>query len=171
MFTNKQSATDALRSSSDSHKALKLYITASRKGGGAQKLPTVDGAALRPHTTFMLRLTGRTTVTINIERPSRDFLALGLFLISLQVMDGILTSLGVARYGVQAEGNPLLSHLMLEYGADQVLWVVKAAAVAVVTFMTIQAKRVSWVKDIIGVLSCIYLSAAIIPWIIVLFYS
>ncbi len=123
----------------------------------------------RRKATVILRLPRRAAVVIEIEAPSRDFIFFGIFLGSLQVFDGVLTSMGMTRFGVSAEGNPLMRSLMEQVGPHQALVVVKLFAVMLVILLTVLAKRARWVKDLIGFLSCIYLFMAIIPWVYLLF--
>ena len=135
----------------------------------------IDEAGLRREskprrkTTVVIPLPRKAAVIIEIESPSRDFLFLGVFLASLQIFDAVFTSIGLSRFGLHAEGNPLLRRLMIEYGPDQALIMVKLFAIMVVVGLTVLAKKLSWVKDLIGVLSCVYLFAAIIPWLYLLY--
>jgi tRNA A-37 threonylcarbamoyl transferase component Bud32 len=119
--------------------------------------------------TVVIRLPRRAAVVVEIEAPSRDFIFLGVFLASLQVFDGMLTSMGLTRFGTHAEGNPMMRFLIEHIGAHQALVTVKVMAVVLVAFLTVLAKRAKWIKDLIGVLSCIYLFAAVLPWIYLLF--
>ena len=128
-------------------------------------------ARRRRKATVMIPLPRKAALVLEIESPSRDFIYFGLFLASLQVADGILTASGVARYGTQAEGNWILRMLMESFSPHSALIATKVAAICVVIGLTVVAKRMRWIKDLIGVLSCIYLTAAIIPWVQVLFLS
>lgn len=118
--------------------------------------------------TFIFELPRGRTVILELEKPSRALIYFSIFFISLQVADGMLTSIGMTRFGVHGEGNPFLRNLMHDYHPDKVLLVVKSFAVVIILILTYIAKKVSWVKDLIGTLSCIYLFAAIIPWVYVL---
>jgi hypothetical protein len=123
----------------------------------------------RRKATVVLRLPRRAAVIIEIEAPSRDFIFFGIFLASLQIFDGVLTSMGMTRFGTHAEGNPMMRYLMEQVGAHQALVIVKLFAVLLVVMLTVLAKRAKWVKDLIGFLSCIYLFMAVIPWLYLLF--
>ena len=118
--------------------------------------------------TYIFELPRNKTVILEIERPSRELIYFALFFVSLQIADGMLTSIGVARFGITGEGNPFLKNLMLKYGPDRALFMVKAAAIFIIAGLTALAKRAPFVKDIIGTLSCIYLFAAIVPWVYIL---
>ena len=110
-------------------------------------------------------------VVFEVEPPSRDVYYFGLFLISLQIMDGVLTSKGMLRYGTFAEGNPFLRQLMESFTPAQTLFMVKAFAIMAVVMITLIARRSHVVRDMIGVLSCIYLFVAILPWAYLLLLS
>jgi hypothetical protein len=110
------------------------------------------------------------TVIIEVEPPSRALIYFAIFLASLQIMDGMLTSIGMARFGINNEGNPFLRTLMMHMDPDKALVVVKTAAVLLVVSLSVVARHLSWVRDLIGVLSCVYLFAAIIPWVYVITY-
>lgn len=118
--------------------------------------------------TYIFELPRGKTVILELQPPSRTLIYFSIFFVSLQVADGMLTSIGMTRFGVDGEGNPFLRWLMHDYHPDQVLLVVKSIAVLIIIGLTIIARKVSWVKDLIGTLSCIYLFAAIIPWVYVL---
>lgn len=120
--------------------------------------------------TYIFELPRGKTIILELQPPSRALIYFSIFFISLQVADGMLTSIGMTRFGVHGEGNPFLRNLMHKYHPDQVLLVVKSIAVAIILALTIIARRVHWIKDLIGTLSCIYIFAAIIPWVYVLTY-
>jgi serine/threonine protein kinase len=122
----------------------------------------------RRSATIVIPLPRHAAFIFEIEKPSRDFIYLGLFLISLQVFDGVLTSAGIDRFSIAAEGNYFLRTLMYKYGPENTLLFAKLIAIIGVIFLTILAKRMRWIKNIIAVLSCIYLIAAIIPWLFIL---
>ena len=99
----------------------------------------------------------------------RKALLLGMILILLQAADGLLTSVGVSRFGVSVEGNPFLRHLMMEFGHLTTLTMVKFIAIAMICAMTYYATRQPWIRSAMGAVSAIYLFAAIIPWTYILF--
>ena len=125
----------------------------------------ISAAPKRRRATMVIPLPGNSACVFHIEPPSRDFIYLGIFFASLQVCDGFLTSLGMQRFSIAAEGNIILRSLMHRFGPDETLLVTKGIAIFLVAGMTVAAKRAKWVKDMIGLLSCIYLTFAIIPWI------
>ena len=118
----------------------------------------------RRKATVSITLPKHSALVLEIEAPSRDVIALGFLLASLQVFDGFFTSYGVHIWGIQAEGNAVLRSLMHKLGADSALILVKSLTILLVVFLTILAKRQRVFKNVVGLLSCIYLFLAIIPW-------
>ncbi len=141
--------------------------------GNRKKTIQLDSSELsrggRRKALITVHVTRKATVVLELEQPSRDFIYLGIFFASLQVLDGLLTSVGVSRFGPQKEANPVLRRLMEHFSPDQTLFLVKAGAIFVIVYLTILARKIKWVKDLIGVLSCIYLFAAILPWVYILY--
>ena len=144
----------------------KLRATRLLNESGQQRIVGTSG----PHATVKIPLPSRAAVIFKIEPPSRDFIYLGVFLASLQVFDGVLTSMGLTQLGMHAEANPLLRFLMHHLGPTSALLVVKGTAVFVVLMLTILARKTRWIKDLIAALSCLYLFAAILPWLYILGY-
>lgn len=101
--------------------------------------------------------------------PTPGVLILGFSLAVLQAMDGILTSVGVSRYGPAIEGNPLLRALIEEYGHTPTLALTKIFAIFVVIALTFMADGIPWVKKALGALTCVYLFGAVLPWTYILF--
>ncbi len=123
----------------------------------------------RRKATVVIPLPHRAAMVLELERPSRDVIYFGVFLASLQIMDGLLTTLGVGTFGVQKEGNPLLRNLMMHIGVQNTMLLTKFLGIVAVGIMTIAAKRSRLFTDIIGALSCVYLFAAIVPWVFILY--
>ena len=99
----------------------------------------------------------------------RSTMFVAVLLIVLQALDGILTSVGVSRFGIAAEGNPLLRNLMEEFGHVAILSVVKFLAILFVIAHSYYAQRQAWVHRAMGAISCIYIFTAILPWTYILF--
>lgn len=123
----------------------------------------------RRRKTVIIPLPRKAAIAFEFEFPTKDFLFLGIFLGTLNIYDGILTSMGVDRHGIAAEGNTFLRELMLKYGPDLTLLGMKGLAIFIVLMLTIAAKKSKYIKDLIGALSCLYLFAAILPWLYILF--
>ena len=103
------------------------------------------------------------------QRLSREVIVLGTMLVTLQVLDGILTSIGVSRFGTNVEGNPLLRELMLHFGHIPTLAVIKLFAVGIVFSLVALTPRLPWVKHALTAVSGVYICCAIIPWTYLLF--
>lgn len=123
-----------------------------------------------PKASLVIKLPKNRTVTIEVEKPSLDFLFLGLFLVSLLAMDGILTAFGISEENIHLEANPFVAYLMEVFGKNSALIITKTVSIIFVVFLTWLAKHQKWIKNMIAVLSCIYLLGAIVPWVFVLRY-
>jgi hypothetical protein len=95
----------------------------------------------------------------------------GAVLSTFQAADGILTSLGISRFGIAMEGNPLLRQLMVEFGHIPTLAVVKILAILLIIGLVIAARQFSWIRFALGGLTCFYMCAAILPWTYLLFFT
>jgi len=81
-----------------------------------------------------------------------------------QILDGILTYVGVSVFGLTAEGNPVLAWMMASYGDAIALTGAKivAALCGVALYMLA-------VDRLLAALTLVYVGAAIVPWTLVLF--
>jgi hypothetical protein len=84
----------------------------------------------------------------------------------VQALDGMLTYVGLVTYGPAVEGNPLLSWLMSLLGAAPALAGAKAAASAFGIVLHLTA-----VHRTVALLALLYMSAAIVPWVELLFWQ
>jgi hypothetical protein len=91
-------------------------------------------------------------------------IALLVFLLA-QASDGVLTYVGVSIYGLHMEGNPILGWLMVAMGQGAALATAKVVAGAFGI-----ALHLSSVHKAVAVLAVFYLTAAVIPWVAILFY-
>jgi len=105
---------------------------------------------------------------IRVAAPSREILLLGAFLILLQVLDGVLTGIGVYHFGTDAEGNPLLHYLMHSLGYIPALAITKSVAIAIILVLCFLSTVVEWLTKALKVVILIYLGAAIVPWSVIL---
>jgi uncharacterized membrane protein len=99
---------------------------------------------------------------------NEDIRLLGLLLCWLQVFDGLLTAIGMAKYGIEFEGNPLLRYLMYNYGYVNALFFTKLTSIIIIMFICMFASKSTWVKPSLIAVNSIYVFAALIPWIITL---
>lgn len=88
--------------------------------------------------------------------------ALALF-IAVQFADGVLTSIGVARYGTGVEANPLLVHSMLSYGSWTTLVAAKCVAVLGGSVLHVCAY-----DFVLAGLTAGYVFATVLPWSLIL---
>ncbi len=101
-------------------------------------------------------------------RIKREVIILGIILSTLQILDGVLTTLGVNSFGTEAEGNIMLRSLMELIGHVPALILAKALAIIVVAILCSLSTKINWVGRAFKVVIGIYLMAAIIPWTMIL---
>jgi Domain of unknown function (DUF5658) len=92
------------------------------------------------------------------------FIILGI----IQVLDGILTALGVTSFGTHAEGNVFIRHLMHVLGTIPALALVKSFSLIVIFSLAQLQYQVNWVNVAIRAVILLYLALAIIPWSLIL---
>jgi hypothetical protein len=97
-----------------------------------------------------------------------DIIVLGLILTSLQILDGILTGIGMSQYGTGMEGNLLLRSLMTAIGYIPALVLVKGASIALITLLCQQAPKISWLKPAFYGVIALYVMGAVVPWTYIL---
>ena len=93
-----------------------------------------------------------------------ELLFLGAILVVLQILDGILTGVGMAQYGLHMEGNALLRLLMSHIGYIPALILTKCVAIAIIALLCSQAFRVRWLKYAFTTIIIMYTTLAIAPW-------
>lgn len=90
-------------------------------------------------------------------------------LLFLQLLDGLFTYIGIGRYGIEAEGNPIIKYLIFHFGSVSALFTVKLIACLAIMFLYYLyedgSKAFSLVKN--GILA-LYLYA-VLCWADVLF--
>jgi hypothetical protein len=86
--------------------------------------------------------------------------ALLVLFIVLQAADGLLTYAAVERFGMGAEGNPLLATWMVLTGSGTALIGAKTLAC-----MCGAVLYVTGVHHVLAGLSALYLFAAVVPWV------
>src|SRR5918998_6336520 len=85
-------------------------------------------------------------------------MALLMFLVA-QMLDGVLTYVGVSVYGLHMEGNPLIGWMMANMGHGPALATAKVTA----GFFGI-ALHLSAVHKAVALLTVFYLAVAVFPW-------
>jgi hypothetical protein len=78
---------------------------------------------------------------------------------AVQVADAWLTVLGLARFGVTAEGNPLVALCISVCGVTTGLIAVKAMAIAAGALLLVRAEHL-----ILTALTVVFVFAAVVPW-------
>ena len=76
-----------------------------------------------------------------------------------QALDGALTYLGIAAFGAAAEANPVVAWYVSALGAGAGLAAVKGGAIACAATLHVTARH-----RILGGLTVLYLTAAVLPW-------
>jgi Domain of unknown function (DUF5658) len=127
---------------------------------GRGKTQALRRSAIRGHRRFTIR-SHRTTA-------SAELAVLGLLIVFLQILDGVLTGLGMAQFGTGMEGNPMLRGLMDAVGFLPAIAVVKGIAIATVTGLCLYADRVWWLRRAFRGVIAVYLIFAIVPWMTLL---
>ena len=91
-------------------------------------------------------------------------LVFALFIL-VQILDGVLTYMGVLHFdaGVEVEGNPLLRIAMLALGVRTALLIVKVAAMLFGWFIYFHRYH-----KVLATLTAFYAVAAIFPWAVLL---
>lgn len=112
----------------------------------------------------------RRTVLLKLGNHSISLKAfkLGLILGVFQILDGLLTYVGLNLMGVGMEGNAFLRSLVHAYGSFLALFVTKTVALALVITLTLFAHKRKWIRPIIFVLCLIYLTLAVMPWVYII---
>jgi hypothetical protein len=135
------------------------------------RLPTfqfIDGET--DHISISGRVTRKPTVLIRIGKQSlsRKAFFIGAALAICQILDGILTYIGLSLFGVQMEGNGLLRGLMHIYGMAPALFAVKSIALVVAIILALQAHRRKWIRPILVGVVAFYLVLAVVPWTVLI---
>lgn len=104
-------------------------------------------------------LQARSLATLTLPgSATRGISAVALFA-AVQAADGILTLVGIARFGPAVESNPILSLSIMAFGAGAALSIAKIAAVALATILHGARSHL-----ILALLTVLYVFAAVLPW-------
>ncbi len=124
------------------------------------------------HPRFEVVAGGKCESRAKTNRPLRSSSHALLFwawsLVILQLLDGIMTAVGVGHYGHQAEANVFLKAGMELMGAVPTLILAKSLAILVVYVLVQCARHVLWVPRALKAVTALYLFAAVIPWTYIL---
>jgi len=83
-----------------------------------------------------------------------------LAFLAVQFFDGALTYIGVRHFGVEIEANPIVGWYMAVLGIGYALVATKGLAVVCAALLHLLARH-----RVIGVLTILYLTMAIRPWV------
>lgn len=88
--------------------------------------------------------------------------------ILLQILDGILTYIGVSAlsHGIDAEGNPIVKFLMRNLGPGTALLLVKGFAVSIIFYLRNASSHLVMLKVALYTVNLLYLISAVL-WIYV----
>jgi len=108
-----------------------------------------------------------TSQTTSSRLPSTE--TFGNFVILLffvaQVLDGVLTYLGVAAFGL-SEGNPIIAYYMKHHGVGPSVTVAKSLAIACAMLLHLLG-----LHRTLALLTLLYLSMAVLPWTYLLYFG
>lgn len=108
--------------------------------------------------------TGLPKVRSAVERSYFGDLALVAFLLA-QCLDGVFTYVGVMKFGIGLEGNPVVAGLMTHFGQGAGLLSAKMIAAFLGICLHLRA-----VHGAVAVLTAFYVAAAVAPWTLILFF-
>ena len=114
------------------------------------------GGARKRQRTVLIRFAG-------LSLSKKAFL-LGAALVTCQILDGLLTYIGLRLMGVEMEGNSFLRHYMSQYGLGPVLLAAKLFATVCAVLLTFHAHRRRWIRPVILLVVVIYIGLAVLPW-------
>jgi hypothetical protein len=106
----------------------------------------------------------RTVTPVPLLSKRTHIQLIAAILVTLQILDGLLTYAGMYTFGIAAEGNPLLRGLMNNVGVLPAIAIIKLLCIATVLALCAQAQRISWLPVALTCVAGIYTVAAIIPW-------
>jgi len=101
---------------------------------------------------------------LSFRRSGFGELTLAVFLLA-QCLDGVLTYMGVAALGIGMEGNPIVAALMTHLGHGLGLLSAKVLAGALGICL-----HVCQIHAVVALLAGFYLTVAIAPWTMILFF-
>ena len=103
--------------------------------------------------------------SVVIQHPVRSTFgdAVLLLFVLAQLLDGVFTYVGIATFGAAIEANPLLAWYIAVFGPGLALIGAKAVAVGCGATLHVCARHRT-----VGVLTLIYLGAAVWPWMLII---
>jgi len=93
-------------------------------------------------------------------------------LIACQILDGLLTFIGISRYGLDIEGNPIIVSLIQNFTVIGGLVLAKTLGIIIVyTTYLLHPIAYNQIRFSFIISNLLYITLAIIPWCYVLFLS
>ena len=96
--------------------------------------------------------------------PSKKAIAIASILIVFQILDGVMTGVGMGVFGSSMEGNAAIRSLMQHIGCVPALFIVKSFAISTVIALTLLSTRIAWIPSAMKMLIAVYFFGAILPW-------
>jgi hypothetical protein len=93
---------------------------------------------------------------------TRAYWALALF-VAVQIADGVLTAVGIGRFGPTIEANPILVHSIQAFGSGPALLGAKSVAILAGSLLHAHSYHL-----VLTLLTVAYVFATLIPWAILL---
>jgi uncharacterized protein DUF5658 len=105
------------------------------------------------------RIQARRLATLTLPgSATRGISAVALFA-AVQIADGILTLVGIGRFGPAVESNPLLSLSIMALGPGAALSIAKVSAVVLATILHSTRSHL-----VLALLTVFYVFGAVLPW-------
>lgn len=135
------------------------------------RLPTIKiVSGETDHISMSGAVTRRPTILIRVGKQSlsKKAFIIGVALAICQLLDGLLTYIGLSLFGVHMEGNGFLRSLMYFYGMAPALVVVKLFALGIAIGLALHSHRRRWMRPVLIGIVAFYLVLAVIPWTIII---
>ena len=122
------------------------------------------------HISISGKVTRRPTILIHIGKQSlsKKAFIIGAALALCQILDGILTYIGLSLLGVHMEGNGLMRSLMYYYGMAPALFFVKLMAMAIAIGLALHSHNRRWMRPVLIGIVAFYVVLAVVPWTIII---
>ena len=115
-------------------------------------------------TTDIARWPAPLNFNLDIQRPTKGLLLIGAVLCALQIADGVLTAIGVGKFGIESEANLLIRDCIAEFGCVPTLAAFKTLSIALIILIVLLAQHRAWISHALKGLTCVYAFGAVIPW-------
>ena len=143
--------------------------TVSHEAHVASPVVTNEDEPKAPHLTLVPEIQAPELSAPGTFLSSQELvLMLAAVLAAFQFADGFLTYAGVSRWGIVAEGNPMIAYMMAEFGVVTALSLSKGFSLFCIALLVYVGKNLAWLGKALLALCFFYASAAIVPWMLVL---